>query len=106
EDQPVTNGVHIGDAHAVGRQAPHAGAPPRPHGDAHAFGVAHKVPDDEIVVYITHLRDGADLVLQPLLQFFPWVLPVPADKALPAQPAEVLLVAAAVWGGKPGELGL
>ncbi len=105
ENQIIPDGVHIGDAQAVGGQAPGPRAPARAHGDAHASGIADKVPHNQVVVYIPHLLNGADFIFQPLLQRRLRGLPIPGTQALLAQAAEIALAGGAVRHIEPGQLG-
>ena len=86
ENQGVFHGVHFGDVHTVGRDGAGAGATARADWDSLLLGVADKVPDDEIVVYITHAADDADLVFQSVSIFLGFVgipLPEPVIAKLP-----------------------
>ena len=64
---------------------------PGPTGMPLTLGVVDKVPDDEVVVYITHPTDDADLIFQPLPVCFGRVR-IPLGKALRAQLTEIFLV--------------
>ena len=106
KDQVVADGVDVGDADAVGRDAARARAAPRPHRDVLAFGKVDIVVDDQIVVGVPHRPDDPDLVPQPLLVGLGDVGAVPAGKALPAELFKVGLVVHPAGGLVIGDLGV
>ena len=83
EVEAVFHRVDVRDIEAVADHGPGGAAPARPHGDAHAAGVADEVGDDEEVVREAHLLNHVLLVFQ----LFPVgvVLPVPGQVALVAE---------------------
>ena len=91
ENQGIFHGIHFGDVHTVGRDGARAGTAPRAHRNSLLLGVADKVPDNEIVVYITHAADDADLVFQPVGVFF-WFIGIPLPEAVIAKLPEIALV--------------
>ena len=84
EDQAVLDGVHVGDAQAVGHHGPGPGAAARAHRDAVFLGIADEVGHNEEVVHKPHLADDPHLHPQPVLQLLPAVR-ITQGKALPAQ---------------------
>ena len=103
ENQGIFHGVHFGDVHTVGRDGACAGAAPRANGNPLLLGVADEVPDDEVVVYITHAADDTDLVFQSVSIFlgFVWVtLPEAVITKLP----EVALVGVPFRHRKGGQV--
>ena len=91
ENEVILHGVDFRDVHTVCHNGSRTGTASRPHGNAVDLGVVDKVPDDEIVVYITHTADDADLIFQPLPVCFGRVR-IPLGKALSAQLTEIFLV--------------
>ena len=106
EDQVVADGVNVGDAHAVGRQAAGAGAAARPHRDAPAFGVVDKIVDDQVIVGVPHRLDDVDLVFQAVLQLPGDLAGVAAFQALAAEHFKIILVVHAVRRFEVGQLGV
>ncbi len=92
EDQIVTDGINVGDANAIGRQATRAGPAPGAHGDAAVFGVVDEVVDDEVVVGIPHLGNDADLIIQAFPQFLRHLARIPALEPFAANLFKVGLV--------------
>ena len=80
--------------HTVGRDGACAGAAPRADRDALLLGVADEVPDDEVVVYITHAADDTDLVFQSV-SIFPGLVGVALPEAVIAELSEIALVGVA-----------
>ena len=91
ENQGIFHGIHFGDVHTVGRDGTRAGATPRADGNPLLLGVADEVPDNEVVVYITHATDHADLIFQSVSIFLGRIW-VALPKTLIAQLPEVALV--------------
>ena len=91
KNQGVFHGIHFGDVHTVGRDGACAGAAPRADGNPLLLGVADKIPDDEVVVYITHAADNADLVFQPVGVFL-GLVGIPLPEAVIAKLPEIALV--------------
>ncbi len=84
KNEVVLDGVHIGDAQAVGHHGPGPGTAPRSHRDALSLGVADEVGHDEEVVHKAHLPDDAHLHAQTAAQILAAVR-IALVKALPAQ---------------------
>ena len=91
ENQGIFHGVHFGDVHTVGRDGARAGTTSGADRNPLLLGVADEVPDDEIIVYITHAADNADLIFQPV-NIFLWLSRIPLPEAVIAKLPEVALV--------------
>ena len=103
ENEVILHGVDFRDVHTICHNGSRAGAAPRTHGNAVDLGIVNEVPDDEIVVYITHPTDNADLIFQPLPVCFGRVW-IPLCKALGAQLAEIFLVRIPLRHGIGGQM--
>src|SRR5207237_3316356 len=66
EQEAVADGVDVDDAQAVGDAAAAGRTASGPDSDAPFARVADEVPDDEEVGGEAHLRDDAQLVVEPL----------------------------------------
>ena len=64
EIKPVFHRVDVRDVEAVANHGPRRAAPPRPHGDTRAPGVADKIGDDEEVVRKAHFLNHVLLILE------------------------------------------
>ena len=64
------------------------------HRDTLLLGITNKIPNDQIVVYITHLADGTDFVLQPIHIVLRRIL-IPLRKSVIAQLTEVFFISIA-----------
>ena len=106
EDQLVADGVDVGDADAVGRDAARARPAPGAHRDVPAFGVVDIVVNDEVVVGVPHALDDPDLVPQPLFVGLGDVGAVAALQPLPAELLKVGLVVHPAGGLVVGDLGV
>ena len=91
ENEVILHGVDFRDVHTVCHNGSRTGTASRPHGNAVDLGIVNEVPDNEVVVYITHPTDDADLILQPLPVSFRRV-GIPLSKALGAEHPEIFLV--------------
>ena len=96
EQKVVADGVDVGDAHAVSREAARAAAAAGAHGDALLFCVVDEVEDDEVIVGVAHAADDADLVFQTLAHLVGHAVAVAAHEALAAELFEIDLVVHAV----------
>src|SRR5439155_3189749 len=67
EDQPVLDGVEVGDPQAVGDQAARRAAPTGAGDDAVLARELVEVPDDQEVAGVARLGDDLQLFLQPRL---------------------------------------
>ena len=106
EDEVVANGVDVGDAHAVGRDAARTRATSRADRDALTLGVVDVVPDDEVIVGVAHRLDDADLVGQPVFVGLGDVGAIAALEAVPAELLEECLIVHPVRGFVIGDLGV
>ena len=98
EDQVVADGVDIGNADAVGRNAACAGTTARAHRNALTLGIVDIVPHDEVVVGVPHLLDHADLILQTVFVGLRHVGAIAALQTLPAELFKKRLIVHAVRG--------
>ncbi len=89
EDEPVADGVHVGDAEAVGDERAGGRAAPRADRDALPPGVGDEVPHHQEVARETHLGDHAQLVAQALHDRVARRSPVAARETLQRQVLEV-----------------
>ena len=92
KQQVVLHGVNICNADTIGGNGPGAGATSRSHRYALILGVLHKIYHDQVIVRVTHLLYGVQLILQPLYIGLGRVLAVAAHHTLPAQLLEVSVV--------------
>ena len=106
ENQVVADGVDVGDADAVGRDAACAGATARAHRHALTLGVVDVIPDDEVVVGIAHLLDDADLIVQAVFVSLRHVGAVAVLQTFPAEFLEKILIVHAAGGLVIGDLGV
>ena len=83
KDEVVPNGIHTGDAQAVGYDAAGCRTAPGTHHDALLPGVTDEVPDDEEIVDISHLPD--DREFEPRTFLMGGILPVSPGIALPGE---------------------
>ena len=95
EDQAVFHGIHFRNVDAVGNNGACSGTTARTHGNARLFCIVDKIPDDQVVVYITHRADDADFILHPLPVFLRF-LRITLPEALITELAEVFLVGIAL----------
>ena len=91
ENQGVLHGVYFRDVHTVGRDGAGTGATAWADRDPLLLGIADKIPDNQVVVDITHGADDADLILQAVFIFL-GLLGIPLLKALIAKLPEIALV--------------
>ena len=98
EDEVVADGVDVGDAYTVSRDAARARATARAYRNALALGVVDIIPDNEVVVGIAHRLDHADLIGQAVLIGLWDVRAVAALEAVPAELLEELLIVHPVRG--------
>ena len=66
KNQRVFHRVHFRDVHTVCHNGGGAGATSRSDGDPVFFGVANKIPYDEVIVHIAHTANNTDLILKAL----------------------------------------
>ena len=66
EQEVVGDGVHVGDAGAIGHGGAGRRSPARPHADAEPSGLCGEVLDDEEVPRVAGALDGLELEVQPL----------------------------------------
>jgi hypothetical protein len=66
EDQPVPQGVDVGDPQAVGDDRPRCGPPARPDPDPVLAGEPDQVPHDQEVAREPHRPDHTQLAVDPL----------------------------------------
>ena len=85
EDQPVLQGIDLGDLQAVGDHRTRRRAPARSGPDATVARLADQVPDDQEVGLKAHLPDHSQLVPDPLGDFGGSLGPVAAPGAAPHQ---------------------
>ena len=88
KQQLIPQRVDIGNADGVGGNAPGTRATPRSHRYVPAAGIADKIPDNQIVVHISHLSDDAQFIIQPLHRFFGRWVAVALLKSFLTDPAE------------------
>ena len=98
EDEVVADGVDVGDAYTVSRDAARARATARAYRNALTLGVVDIIPDNEVVVGIAHRLDHADLIGQAVLIGRWDVRAVAALEAVPAELLEELLIVHPVRG--------
>ena len=106
EDEVVADGVDVGDADAVGRNAACTRTTARPHRDALALGVVDIIPDDQIVVRVAHRLDHADLVGQAVFVGLRDIGAVAALQTLPAELFKKSLVVHPVGRFVVGDFGV
>ena len=92
KQQIVLHGVNICNANTIGSNGPGAGATPRSHRYTLILGVLHKIYHDQVIVSVTHLLYGVQLILQPLCIGLGRVLAIAAHHTLPAQLLKVSVV--------------
>ncbi len=105
KQQVILNGINSGDADAVGGKAPRTGTPARADRNPDFFGMTHKIINNQIIVYISHLLDGAKFILQPLGDFRRWMLPIMIVKAGIALFAEIIDIVLSIGCVKTRQLG-
>ena len=91
KNQGILHGVNFCDMQAIRSDGGCAGATAGAHRDSLFLSIANEIPDNEIVVYITHPADDIDLIFQPVTIALGWVgitLPETVETQFP----EVLLV--------------
>ena len=67
KDQAVLHRVQVGDLHAVRRKRPGAAAAPGADRNAFAFGKAHKIGHDQIIIRVAHLLDRFQFIAKAFL---------------------------------------
>ena len=91
ENQAVLHGIHFRNVQAVGNDGSGTGATARPHRNPRFLGIADKIPDNQVIVYIPHPADNANFIFQPLTVFRRRIL-IPLGKAVLAQLPEKFLI--------------
>ena len=97
EQQIIFHRVDAGDANTVGSDAACAGASSRSNRYAVAFGVVDKVPDNQVIIDISHLFDDRQLILQTLPILLRRIRSIVPFKAFPAPFAEERHIFLSVW---------
>ena len=103
ENQRILHGVHFRDVHAVGSNGSGTGASAGSNRDALFLGVTDEVPDDQVVIDVTHSGNNANFILQPVQIFFRRVF-IPLLESVIADFPEVFLVGVALGHRKRGQM--
>ena len=91
ENQRILHGIHFCDVHAICNDRSSAGTTAWAHGNALLFRIVDKIPNDQIVVHISHLADGGDLILQSVYIVLRGI-GITLRKAIIAKLAEIFFV--------------
>ncbi len=67
EDEPVLEGIDVGDPEAVSNKAARRRASPRSHLDAPGAGILDEIGDDQKVARVTHGINDAKLIVKARL---------------------------------------
>ena len=107
ENEAVADGVDIGDSQRIRDDRTGCGAASRADGDAHVFGLADEIPDDEKVAGEAGFLDDGKFVVEALSEFGLGVhaRAVAFEESLAAEVAEVLFAGAGVGGIEAGVFG-
>ena len=91
KNQRVFHGIHFRDMHTVCHNGSRTGATARAHRNPLFFCVANKIPDNEIVIYISHPADNANLIFQPI-HIFRRCVGITLPEAIHTELAEILFI--------------
>ena len=95
ENQCILHGIHFCDMQTVGDDRSRTGATSRAHRDPLLLGIADEVPDNEIIVDVSHLADNANLIFQALNILRRGIL-ISLRKTVITKLAEIFLVGHAI----------
>ena len=103
ENEGILHGIDFRDVHAVCHDGSRAGTTAGAHGDARLLGVADEVPDDQVIVDVSHAGNDANFIFQSLQIAFRGIF-IPLLKAVHAELAEIFFVGITLRHGEGGQM--
>ena len=103
KDQRVFHGIYFRNMHTIGNDGSRTRASAGANRNSGFFGIADKIPDDEIVIHISHPTDDTDLIFQPFL-ILRRCIRITFPEAIRAELAEICFVGIALRHRKSGQM--